>query len=94
MPVTYERTADPDVFLEIKTQHKQLSLSELEAQLAELNKQIQEHEDEVPVPETVTARQREAIEFYNSQMQDVIRYVVRERKKIRTLIKTLQDLPE
>lgn len=93
MPVEYERTEDPDIFLEITTQTKQLSMTKLEARLAELNMQIQEHEDEVPT-DKVTAEQKAAIEFYNFQMQDVIRHVVEERDRIQALIEKLKALPE
>jgi len=93
MPVEYKRTDDPDIFLETTTRTRQLSLSKLEAQLVELNKQIQEFEDDVPT-DKVTAEQREAIEFYNFQMQDVIRHLVEQRDTLESLIERLKTLPE
>jgi hypothetical protein len=93
MPVEYKRTDDPDIFLEITTRTKQLSISKLEAQLAELNKQIQENGDEVPT-DKVTAEQKMAIEFYNLQTQDMIRNVIEQRDRLESLIAKLKALPE
>ena len=91
MPVEYKRTDKPDVFLEIKTQSKDLSLTTLEAQLAALNKQIA---DVKTVPtDKVTVAQKEAIEFYNWQTQDMIRNIVDERDRVSALITMLKALP-
>jgi uncharacterized coiled-coil protein SlyX len=93
MPVEYKRTDDPDIFLELWTQIKQLSMSKLEAQLAELNEQIQEFEGDIPT-DKVTAAQKIAIELYNFQMQDIIRNVIEQRDTLKSLIERLKALPE
>ena len=91
MPVEYKRTENADVFLEIKTQSKGLSLVQLEAKLAALNKQIGEVKT-VPT-DKVTPEQKSAIEFYNFQLQDMIRNVVDQRDRVSALIATLKALP-
>ena len=91
MPVEYKRTENADVFLEIKTQSKDLSLVQLEAKLAALNKQIGEVKT-VPT-DKVTPEQKAAIEFYNMQTQDMVRHIVDERDRVSNLITTLKALP-
>jgi uncharacterized coiled-coil protein SlyX len=93
MSVEYERTKDPDIFNEITTQTRELSLKKLKAQLAELNRQIQEFEGDIPT-DKVTAAQKIAIELYNFQMQDIIRNVIEQRDTLKSLIERLKALPE
>ena len=93
MPVTYSRTDDKDIFIETRTATKQVSMLKLQARLAVVDAEIAEMGGEAAVPVNATAKQQEAIEFYNMNQQMSISSLTTEKAALEKLIARLKALP-